>query len=118
MSKIAEKLRSKGICNEYYIASNGNPIIDLHTPRDSRDVTVPAVTLSIKGKKLTGADISWYQGGAKWFIYQGVDERKAAYQKAFDWIEKRFPGMKMVKSPFDRFAYVPEEDLKKALGGE
>lgn len=113
MSKMTEKLNKKGLHNNYNITSVGNPIVDLHTSVDSRDATVPAVTLSIKGKAFEG--VSWYQHGSKWFTYMGVEQRKVAYQKAFDWIEKRFPGMKMVKSPFDRFAYVPEEDLKRAL---
>ena len=107
MSKIADKLRSKKVYNTWDIASNGNPMIGLHTEG------VSAVTLSIKGRRFKNA--TWDQHGSLWFLYLGLEERKEAYQKALDWIAKHFPDAKMVKSPFDRYGYVPEEDLKRAL---
>lgn len=112
MNKLTEALKKAKIYNSYDIVSKGSPMIFLHIP-STRECTPHAVVLSIRGMRFK--NVGWYQDGDKWFSYLGKEERVEAYQKAFEWIKKNFPKMEMVKSPFSRFAYVPKEDLERAL---
>jgi hypothetical protein len=110
---VADKLRSKNILNEWDLMKNGHPYVTIRGPSGSQDVTPHAVVLSVKGRRFK--DAAWYENGARWFSYQGKEDREAATKKAFEWIEKAFPGMKMVASPFNRNSWVPEEDLNAIM---
>lgn len=111
MNKITDKLKEIDIHNDYEIALKGHPIVGIHRRSGYRDVTPYAVTLAVKGSRFKNQP--YYQFNDKWFTYLGKEGRDKAYQEAFAWIAEYFPGMKMVKSPFDQYNYVPEEDLKK-----
>lgn len=112
MSKITDKLHAVGIHNSYAIVARGHPLISIHTPH-GREVIPRAVTLELIGRKFKSA--VYYEHGAKWFTYQGKEGRDEAYEKAFVWVKNYAPNMKMVKSPFTSYDYIPEEDLKIAI---
>lgn len=112
MSKLTEALNKVKIHNCYDIVSKGSPMVHVQSS-SARSCLPNAIVLSIKERSFK--NVAWYQHGNKWFVYTGKEERDEAYKKAFELIEKLFPGIKMVKSPFDRFGYVPEVDLNKAL---
>ncbi len=112
--EMAEKLRAKKLFNEWGITKDGHPSLYIRIP-DRRDVAPRAVVLFIKGRRFK--DTAWYQDGSKWFAFHGVESRKEALKEAFAWIAERYPKMKMVTSPFNRNAWIPEEDLNEALKG-
>jgi len=113
MSKTTDKLNLIKIYNDYDITDAGHPFVSIRIP-SSREVTPKSVRVFVKGKSFKNS--AWYEDGGKCFSYQGGKEgRDDSIKKAMDLIERLFPGMKMVKSPFGRFAWVPEEDLKKKL---
>ncbi len=112
--EMKERLQAKKIYNDWGITKDGHPSIYIRIP-DGRDVSPRAVVLSIKGKSFR--DAPWYQHGSKWFSFHDVESRKEAIKKAFAWISEHYPEMKMVTSPFGRFAWVSEEDLNEALKG-
>ncbi len=112
--KIAEQLRTKKIFNEWGIAKDGHPIISVHRPSGSRDVSGHAVVLSLKGRSFK--DQHWSHNGSLWFHYfSGREAEKEATQRAIEWVSQHFPAIKMVKSPFSKDAWVPEEDLNEKL---
>ena len=113
MSKTADKLRTIRIYNEHGIVEDGHPYLAIHS-RQSRSVLPACVFLHIKGRTLKGG--AWYENGGKMFSYGGINDKPEAIEKAFAFVEKMFPGLKMVKSPFGGgLAWVPEIDLKDKL---
>ncbi len=109
--KIASKLNELKIYNDWGIAKDGHPYIFIRRP-SRRDVTPDAVVLSLKGRAFK--DTAWYQNGSLWFTIH-IGGKEEGLRKAFDWVEKHFPGKKMVMSPFSKSAWVFEDDLKAAL---
>ena len=109
MSKLTERLRAIGHYNDWDITANGHPMIHLRTASKA----IPRnILLKLKGFSFTNS--AWYDNGAKSF-HEHADNADNL-KDALAWVEKKFPGMKMVKSPFGgRFTYIPEEDLKAAL---
>ncbi len=111
MSKLAEKLRAGKYYNDWDLTQDGHPMIHLRT---ALKAISRKVLLSLKGRRFK--DSAWYDNGSKSF-HEHPDNADNL-KDALAWIEKRFPAMKMVKSPFGgRFSYVPEEDLKAVLKG-
>jgi hypothetical protein len=113
MSKKADYLRSKKVYNDLGIISKGHPMISVYSAM-SREVTPSRVAITVKGKEFSGP---WYERGELWFTYHSKEGRDEAYRRAFAWVEENFPGMKMVKSPFSRYDYVPEKDLERLMEG-
>ena len=108
MSKTSEALRSIKIYNDWELTATGHPMIHY---RGAQRAIPNDLLLSIKGKAFK--DAPWYNNGAKSFCDHR--ERTENLKDALAWIEQNFPSMKMVRSPFGGFSYIPEEDLNKAL---
>ena len=111
--KIAELLRAHKLYNDWDLTNDGHPMIHVHRPSGYRDVSGHAVVLSIKGRKFK--DTPWYQNGDKWFGYLGKDGQQVELENALAWVAKRFPDLKMVKSPFYKDAWIVEADLNERL---
>jgi hypothetical protein len=109
MSKLTERLRAIKHYNEWDTTVNGHPMIHLRTASKAIPSTI---LLKLKGFSFKGAP--WYDNGAKSF--HDHPDNADNLKDALAWVEKRFPGMKMVKSPYGgRYSYIPEEDLKAVL---
>jgi hypothetical protein len=110
MSKLTEKLNAIKYYNDWDLTKDGHPMIHLRTA--SKAIS-RGILLSLKGRRFK--DSAWYDNGSKSF-HDHFGDHEANLKDALAWVEKRFPGMKMVKSPFGgRYNYIPEEDLKDVL---
>jgi hypothetical protein len=112
MSKIVDKLGEINICNDWGITEDGHPFFSVHTAQP-RSCLPALVRVYVKGRKFK--DTPWYDNGGKSFSYSSKEGRDNAIKEALVFVEKLFPGMKMVKSPFGRLSWVSEEDLKQKL---
>lgn len=110
MSKFTEQLRAIRIFNPYNLVADGHPWIWYRPRGEGRDITIPAVMLSIKGKKFK---THWTNHGSLNFTAINIKVRKKALEEALAKCKELFPDLEMVKGPW-RMTWVPKVDLDAA----